>query len=71
MRISSTMSNVLVTETGFQPTTTKFLNDHSTSLTKRLSVCLQTKWLWVPILLMPAQVFINFYHFGLLPIGVG
>ena len=36
-----------MTATGLKPTTTWFLNEHSTSLAKWLSVRLWTKWLWV------------------------
>ena len=47
-----------MTATGFEPTTTYLVNEHShltkmTFLVKGLSVCLGTKWLWVwiPLLL--------------------
>ena len=37
------------TATGLKPRTTLFLNKHSTSLTKWLSVRLRTKWFWVRV----------------------
>ena len=45
--------------TGFEPTTNKFVNKHSvwlTSLAKWFSVRLQTKWLWVRILLLSLKL---------------
>ena len=37
------------TATGLEPRTTEFLNEHSTSLAKWLSVRLRTQWFWVRV----------------------
>ena len=51
----------LVAATGFEPTTTQFVNEYSTSLAslaRLFSVRLRTKWLWVriPLLSLKLQI---------------
>ena len=40
---------LFVTTAELEPTTTKFVGEHSTSLAKQLIVHLRTKWLWVRV----------------------
>ena len=58
------ISEVYVTETGLEPTTTYFVNKYSfvqpnrsvwASLAKWFGVRLQTKWLWVGVPLLPLK----------------
>ena len=47
-----------MTATGLEPTTTKFVNEHSTIWPNwPLSVRLRTKWLWVRVQLQPLMIY--------------
>ena len=50
---------MLLTATGLKPRTTYFLNEHSTSLAKWLSVRLRTKWFWVRVQLQSLHLQIS------------
>ena len=50
-----------MTATGFEPTTTQFVNEHITIYPKWFSFYLQTKGFWIQIPLLPRNIDISKY----------